>query len=108
MSHKAKKIVVITEKLIVDQVKRFIEENGASGYTVMTAGGKGSRGARSEGRNAVTDSYVNVKIEIITTDEDVARNIADKVTEKFFDNYSGITYIEDVEIIRPQKFLKDE
>ena len=104
MSHKAKKIVIITEKLIVDQVRVFIEENGASGYTVMTAGGKGSRGVRSEGRNSVTDSYVNVKFEIITTNEEVARDIANKVTEKFFNNFSGITYIQDVEIIRPQKF----
>jgi len=104
MSHKAKKIVIIIEKLIVDQVKTFLEKNGASAYTIMTAGGKGSRGVRSEGRNSVTDSYVNVKIEIITTNEQIARDIATKVTETFFNNYSGITYIEDVEIIRPQKF----
>jgi len=61
MSHNAHKIVIITEKLITPQVAEFLEECGASGYTIMTAGGKGSRGIRSEGRSAVADSYVNVK-----------------------------------------------
>jgi nitrogen regulatory protein PII len=104
MSYDAMKIVIITEKLIVDQVTAFLEKSGVSGYTLMTAGGKGSRGVRSEGRSTVDDSYVNVKIEIITTDNEMAENLAMKVTEKFFKNYSGITYIEDVRIIRPQKF----
>lgn len=104
MTHKAKKIVIITEKFIVEKVAKLIEECGATGYTVFSAGGKGSRGKRSEGRGGVSEAYANVKIEVIVGSEDMARDIINKVTEKFFENYSGITYVENVEIVRPQKF----
>ncbi len=101
--HKAKKVVIITEKLISDKVAKLIEECGATGYTITSAGGKGSRGVRAA-RGGVTDAFLNVKIEVITSSDDVANAITDKVADTFFENYSGITYLEDVEILRPQKF----
>lgn len=104
MTSKATKVVIITEKLILDKVARLIESVGASGYTVVAAGGKGSRGVRSSGRAAVIDEFSNVKIEVITADRAKATRIADQVAERFFDNYSGIIYLEGVEILRPQKF----
>lgn len=103
MVHKAKKVVIITEKLISDKVTDIIDECGATGYTITDAGGKGSRGIRSN-RSSVTDAYVNVKIQVITASEEIANKIANRVAEEYFDNYSGITFLEDVEIIRPQKF----
>lgn len=104
MRHKAKKIVIITEKVIANGVAKIIEECGATGYTICAAGGKGSRGVRSTDRATVFDTYVNVKIEVIVADPDHANDIAEKVAAKYFKNYSGITYMEDVEILRPQKF----
>lgn len=103
MEHKAKKIVIITEKLIAEKVAKVIEECGATGYTLTPAGGKGSRGVRSSERNSLTDAHANVKFEVITT-EALANKIAEEVTGKYFENYSGITYLENVEILRPQKF----
>ena len=80
MTHKATKIVIITEKLIFDGVARIIEEEGGSGYTMVAAGGKGSRGVRSTtGRASVVDAFANVKIEVITADKAMAERIADKV-----------------------------
>jgi nitrogen regulatory protein PII len=105
MTHyKATKVVIITEKLILEQVARVIESTGAKGYTVVAAGGKGSRGVRPANRAAVVDEFSNVKIEVITGDREAANRIADEVAERFFDNYSGITYLEEVEILRPHKF----
>ena len=102
--HKAMKVVIITEKIILEKVARVIESTGATGYTVVAAGGKGSRGVRSGPRAAVVDEFSNVKIEVITGSRDAANRIADEVAEKFFENYSGITYLEEVEILRPHKF----
>lgn len=102
--HKASKVVIITEKMILEKVAMVIEDAGARGYTVTPAGGKGSRGVRSTSRAAVIDEFSNVKIEVITGSKDAANKIADEVAEKFFDNYSGITYLEEVEILRPHKF----
>jgi len=102
--YKASKVVIITEKMILEKVARLIEEAGGRGYTVTPAGGKGSRGVRSTGRAAVIDEFSNVKIEVITGSKDAANRIADDVAEQFFDHYSGITYLEEVEILRPHKF----
>lgn len=104
MAYKAAKVVIITEKLIVDKVIKLIETAGGTGYTIVAAGGSGSRGVRSSGRAAVVDGFTNVKIEVITADRKTAEKIADEVTEQFFENYSGISYLEEVEILRPQKF----
>lgn len=104
MTFKATKIVIITEKVILEGVTRIIEECGATGYTVTPAGGKGSRGMRSTDRPAVVDAFANVKLEVITTDPEVAERIANRVAETYFTNYAGITYLEPVEILRPHKF----
>lgn len=105
MTHyEATKVVIITEKLILPKVARLIEAAGASGYTVTPAGGKGSRGVRTTNRAAVVDEFSNVKIEVITGNAEAANRIADEVAEQFFDNYSGITYLEKVAILRPHKF----
>lgn len=103
MDHKAKKIVIITEKIITEQIAKVIESCGATGYTITSAGGKGSRGIRSADRDSYSETKANIKFEVITTDE-IADKIAEKVASKYFQNYSGITYAEDVEILRPAKF----
>lgn len=104
MTHKAKKVVIITEKLILDNVLKIVEGAGATGYTVFAAGGKGSRGVRSEDRPKVVDAFSNVQIEAIVASDAIANRIAEEVASRYFENYSGITYLEDVEILRPQKF----
>lgn len=104
MTHMATKIVIITEKLILEKVKRVIEAAGATGYTIVAAGGKGSRGVRASGRAAVVDAFTNVKVEVITANREAAVKIADEVAARFFEDYSGITYLENVEILRPDKF----
>jgi len=104
MSFTATKVVIITEKLILEKIAAVIESCGGSGYTVVAAGGKGSRGVRSTGHARVVDEFSNVKIEVITADSQTAICIADEVAEKFLGNYSGITYLESVQILRPHKF----
>lgn len=104
MSHKAMKVVIVTEKILVEQVAAVIEAAGATGYTLSPAGGKGSRGIRSTGRASVIDEFSNVKFEVITTRRETAERIADEVAERLFSDYSGIVHFEEVEILRPEKF----
>lgn len=104
MSHNAKKIVIITEKIIAPKVAQTIEKFGATGYTITAAGGKGSRGVRNQGNSSIFDTFTNVKIEVIVNDLDKAENIMNEVAQNYFENYAGITYIENVDILRPQKF----
>ncbi|MEM1334360.1 MAG: hypothetical protein AAGG08_12985 [Actinomycetota bacterium] len=103
--YRAEKVVVITERIISGGVCEILERCGATGYTVVAAGGKGSRGVHSTSdRAAVIEDFVNVRIEVIVNDKAMAETIMDQVADRYFENYSGITYVESVEILRPAKF----
>ncbi len=104
MTQKASKLVIVTEKLLLKDISKIIDAAGATGYTVMAAGGKGSRNVRSSGQPAVSDTFSNVKIEVLTATRDLALKISDEVAAKYFENYSGITYICDAEVLRAHKF----
>ena len=103
--HTATKVVIITERSILDGVAELLEAHGATGYTYTSAGGKGSRGKRRIDRvPQIAGILENVKIEVIVPDHIVAERITEDLVETYFDNYSGITYVEPVEILRPGKF----
>ncbi len=105
MTQKASKLVIVTEKVLLKKVAKIIDKAGATGYTVVSAGGKGSRGVRSSGQPSVGDSFSNVKFEVLTPNRDMAVKISDEVASKFFDDYSGIAYICDVmEVLHAHTF----
>ena len=103
--HRAEKVVIITEKMILKGVCDILEDCGATGYTIVAAGGKGSRNIRSTSdRASVIDDFANVKIEVIVNEKATAERIMNQVADRYFGNYPGITYVEDIEILRPGKF----
>lgn len=104
MTHTATRISITTEKLIRDGVIRIIEEAGARGYFVFEGGGKGESIHHTQQRASVVGDFALVKIEVVLNDRAIAEAIAEKVAETYFGNYSGITYLDTVEILRPQKF----
>jgi len=99
MTQRATKLVIITENVLLSKVTKIIRAAGATGYTVMAAGGVGSRNTPSPGQPSVSDTYSNIKIEVITASEDVARTIAKQVADKYFDNFSGIIHLGEVEVL---------
>jgi nitrogen regulatory protein PII len=105
MSKQATKLVIVTEKLLQKKVAKIIDEAGAPGYTVMETGGKGSRGIRSSGQPTVGDNSTNVKFEVLTPSREMAVQISDEVAARYFDDYSGISYLCDVmEVLHAHKF----
>lgn len=104
MAKPAKKLVIITEKILLKKVAKIIEECGATGYTVLETGGKGSRNVRSTGQPNVSDTQVNIKFEVLTPDRIMAENIADQVAVKFFLDFAGIIYISDAEVLYGHSF----
>ncbi|MFE4105843.1 P-II family nitrogen regulator [Almyronema epifaneia] len=104
MAKPAKKLVIITEKLLLKKIAQIIDEAGATGYTVLETGGKGSRNVRSSGQPSVSDTNSNIKFEVLTEDKDMALRISDRVALEFFDDYSGIAYICDAEVLYAHKF----
>ncbi len=104
MTQKASKLVIVTEKLLLKKIAKIIDETGATGYTVVAAGGKGSRNVRSSGQPIVSDTYSNIKIEVLTPNRDMALKISDEVAAEYFDDYSGIAYLCDAEILHAHMF----
>lgn len=105
MTQKASKLVIVTEKVLLKKIAKIIDQAGATGYTVVAAGGKGSRGVRSSGQPSVSDTFSNVKFEVLTPNRDMAVKISDEVASQFFDDYSGIAYICDVmEVLHAHQF----
>lgn len=105
MAQKASKLVIVTEKVLQKKVTHIIDEAGATGYTVVSAGGKGSRNVRSSGQPNVSDTNTNIKIEVLTVNREMAVKIADEIAAQFFNDYSGISYICDAEVLHAHSNL---
>lgn len=104
MTQQASKLVIVTEKMLLKKIAQIIDEAGATGYTVVDAGGKGSRNVRSSGRPNVSDTQSNIKIEVLTAKRDIALKISDQVAAEFFDDYAGIAYLCDAEVLHAHTF----
>lgn len=105
MTQQATKLVIVTEKLLLKKIAKIIDEAGAPGYTVVDAGGKGSRNVRSSGQPSVSDTYSNIKFEVLVPSRDMAVKISDEVAARYFDDYSGISYLCDVmEVLHAHRF----
>jgi nitrogen regulatory protein PII len=104
MTKPASKLVIITEKLLLKKVAKIIDQAGATGYTVLETGGKGSRNIRSSGQPTVGDTQSNIKFEVLTPTREMALKISDEVAAQFFEDYSGITYLCEAEVLHAHKF----
>jgi nitrogen regulatory protein PII len=108
MSKKANKLVIVTEKVLIKKVAKIVDECGATGYTVVDTGGKGSRNVRSTGKPNTADTDSNVKFEILTESREMAEDIADKVAIKYFSDFAGIIYICEAEVLYGRSFCGPE
>ena len=108
MAKPASKLVIVTEKLLLKKIAKIIDAAGATGYTVVEAGGKGSRNIRSSGQPSVSDTQSNIKIEVLTDSRDMAEKISDQISAKFFDDYSGIAYLCNAEVLSAHQFCGPE
>jgi len=104
MTQQASKLVIVTEKVLQKKIAKIIDQAGATGYTVVEAGGKGSRNVRSSGQPSVSDTHSNIKFEVLTRNRQMALKISDEVAAQFFDDYAGIAYLCEVEVLHAHKF----
>ena len=69
------------------------------GFTITDARGKGSRGTRQSDWGQAG----NIRVEVIC-DPALADRIADRVRERFYDHYAMILFMQDVGVLRSDKF----
>ena len=94
-----KLLTVVTEAALEDTLVRDIEALGARGYTITDARGKGGHGER----DAAWAPHANIRLEVLC-DADTALAICAALRERYYDNYSMVMYVGDVDVLRPEKF----
>lgn len=94
-----KLLTIITEAALESILIKEIEALGARGYTITDARGKGRRGPR----DAAWDESSNIRIEILC-DAEIADAIARHLRERYYDDYGMVLFVNDVSVLRPEKF----
>lgn len=92
-------LTVITESAIEKNLLRDLEQMGVRGYTILDARGQGRRGVRS----AASNDTANIRLEVICT-RALAETVLEAFLARYYDNFGMVAYLQDVEIIRPDKF----
>ena len=101
----ATKLVIIAEHFLSDRICKIIDAHHATGYTLVPAGGKGLHHLHSTFEKAtVVEGFDNLKIEVVVQDRSIAEAIAEEILTKCFNSFSGVMYLEKVEICRPERF----
>ena len=92
-------LTIVTESALENTVVKALDAFGAKGHTISDARGKGSRGVR----NAGWDASANIRIEVIG-DSEMIREIAQHLQINYYDDYAMILFMQDVQVLRPEKF----
>lgn len=93
-----KLVTIIAEGFLEEKLVRDIKRLGAKGYTITDARGEGSRGVRaSEWEGS------NIRLETIVSPA-VADKILGHLAEVYFANYAVIAFVENVEVVRGDKY----
>lgn len=93
-----KRITIIGDETVRHRILKEVQDMGATGHTEYMVHGRGARGVRP--RHAEPP---NAKIEVIATPE-VAERILEHMAEHYFENYAMIAFLDDVEVLRGEKF----
>lgn len=92
-------LTVITEAVVEESLLRDLEKLGVRAYTVSDARGRGSRGVR----DAAWGEAGNIRIEVICA-RALAESTLKHIQARYYDNYAMVAFLQDVEILRSEKF----
>jgi hypothetical protein len=92
-------LTIVTEAVLERELLEEFAALGVRGYTITDARGKGSRGTRQS--DWAQDG--NVRIEVVC-EPALAGRVAARLRERYYDHYAMILYLQDVSVLRPEKF----
>jgi hypothetical protein len=93
-----KRVTVIAAQSLQETLISEIRSLGANGYTYVVVQGAGTSGVRPN-----EWSGPNGRLEVITTAE-VADRILEHVAARYFEHYPLIAYVDEVHVLRPEKY----
>jgi len=92
-------LTIITEAALERELLAEFDALGVRGYTISDVRGKGGRGRR---RSEWTQQG-NIRIEIVC-DPALAERVATRLRVLYYDHYAMILFMQDVDVLRPEKF----
>jgi hypothetical protein len=92
-------LTIVTEAVLERELLAEFDALGVRGYTITDARGKGGRGRRQ----SEWAQEGNVRIEVVC-DGPLAERVAARLRERFYDHYAMILFMQDVSVLRPDKF----
>ena len=93
-----KLVTIIAEPVLEEQLVGELHRLGARGHTVSVAHGAGSRGL-----HAADPPGQVIRVECLVTPE-VADRILDHVAGHYFEDYSVVAFVSQVEVVRAGKY----
>ncbi len=94
-----KLVTIICEPVLEAKIEQDLKRLGASGYTVTEGRGEGSRGLHA---GDIPGS--NLRIETIVA-PDKAEPIMQWIADHYFEHYSVIAWLSDVQVVRGDKYV---
>jgi nitrogen regulatory protein PII len=92
-------LTVVTEAVLERDLVAELESLGVRGYTITEARGQGSRGRRQSD----WAQEGNIRMEIVC-EPSLAERVATRLRERYYDHYAMILFMQDVSVLRPDKF----
>jgi len=92
-------LTIVTEAVLERELLAELEALGVRGYTITDARGQGGRGRRQSDWT----QEGNIRIEIVC-EPALAERIATRMRERYYDHYAMILFLQDVNVLRPDKF----
>jgi hypothetical protein len=92
-------LTIVTEAVLERELVAEFDALGVRGYTITDARGRGGRGTRKSD----WAQEGNVRIEIVC-EPAVAERVAARLRERYYDHYAMILFMQDVSVLRPDKF----
>jgi nitrogen regulatory protein PII len=92
-------LTIVTEGVVEHVLLADLDRLGVHGYTVTNARGSGAHGVRA----ADWDAAANIRIEIVCARAQ-AESVLEFLKTHYFANYAIVTFLHEVEVLRPEKF----
>ena len=93
-----KLVTVVGESVLSERLPAELLALGATGWTMASVTGSGSRGMRS---SLVPGD--NMRIEVVVSEAVADRILATLATE-YFPNYALVAWVSDVQVVRGEKY----
>jgi nitrogen regulatory protein PII len=92
-------LTIVTEAVLERELLAEFDALGVRGYTITDVRGRGGRGTRKSDWS----QDGNIRVEIVC-EPALAERVAALLRERFYDHYAMILFMQDVGVLRPDKF----